>query len=363
MATPLGRALPRTTSRTTSGIRPARPAMVRRGGLALLAVVGSLFATVPAQAAPATSAEAAQLVAARGHELEVITEQFNDARVALEAQQEAAKAAVATMEQATAQLAAAQQQVRGLARSAYTGEALGPVQALLTSDSADAFVDRVTTLQLVAGHHAEILEGAAAANATAAEAQAVAQKAAADAQATYDQVATQQTALQAEVDGYRAAFTALSAQEQQAVVSSSHEEERASRSEDREEEEAPAGGPVVANSDAAQIAIDTAMAQRGKPYVWAAGGPNSYDCSGLTAYAYRAAGIDLPHSSRAQSQMGQAVSRDQLQPGDLVFFYSPVSHVGIYIGNGQMVHAPTSGDVVKVAPLMSGYSGARRIAA
>ncbi len=356
MATPLGRALPRTSPRT----RSARSATVRRGSLALLVVVGTLFATVPAQAAPATSAEAAQLVAARGHELEVITEQFNDARVALETQQEAAKAAVATMEQATAQLAAAQQQVRGLARSAYTGEALGPVQALLTSDSADAFVDRVTTLQLVAGHHAEILGSAAAANVTAAQAQAVAQKAAAEAQATYDSVAAQQAALQAEVDGYRAAFAALSAQEQQVVVSSSHED-RASRSEDRAE--VPAGAPVVANSGAAQIAIDTAMAQRGKPYVWAAGGPNSYDCSGLTAYAFRAAGIDLPHSSRAQSQMGQAVSRDQLQPGDLVFFYSPVSHVGIYIGNGQMVHAPTSGDVVKVAPLMSGFSGARRIAA
>ena len=356
MATPLGRALPRTTPRT----RPARTATVRRGSLALLVVVGTLFATVPAQAAPATSAEVAQLVAARGHELEVITEQFNDARVTLEAQQETAKAAVATMEQATAELAAAQQQIRGLARSAYTGEALGPVHALLTSDSADAFVDRVTTLQLVAGHQAEILESAAAANVAAAQAQAVAQQAAAEAQATYDQVAAQQAALQAEVDGYRAAFAALSAQEQQVVVSSSHEE-RASRSEDRAE--VPASAPVVANSGAAQIAIDTAMAQRGKPYVWAAGGPNSYDCSGLTAYAFRAAGISLPHSSRAQSQMGQAVSRDQLQPGDLVFFYSPVSHVGIYIGNGQMVHAPTSGDVVKVAPLMSGFSGARRIAA
>ena len=358
MASPLGRALPR----TASGTRPSRPALVRRGGLALLVVVGTLFATVPAQAAPATSAEAAQLVAARGHELEVITEQFNDARVTLAAQQEAARAAVATMEQATAQLTAAQQQVRGLARSAYTGEGLGPVQALLTSDSADAFVDRVATLQLVAGHQADILESAAAANVTAAQAQAVAQQAAAEAQATYDRVAAQQAALQAEVDGYRAAFAALSAQEQQVVVSSSHEEDRASRSEDREE--VPASAPVVANSGAAQVAIDTAMAQRGKPYVWAAGGPNSYDCSGLTAYAFRAAGISLPHSSLAQSRMGQAVPRDQLQPGDLIFFYSPVSHVGIYIGNGQMVHAPTFGDVVKVASIdvMGSYSHAMRIA-
>jgi len=350
MASPLGSA-PRTSR---------RPALVRRGTLALLAVVGTLFVTVPAQAAPTTSGEAAELVAARGHELEVITEQFNEARVALEAQQEAAKTAVATMEQATAELSEAQQHVRGLARTAYTGEGLGSFQALLTSDSADAFVDRMATLQLVAGHQSGILERAAGANVAAAQAQATAQQAAAEAQAQYDKVAAQQTALQAEVDSYRAAFAQLSAQEKQAAVAS-HDGGRASRSQERPP--VPAAGPVVADGEAAQTAIDVALAQRGKPYVWAAGGPGSFDCSGLTAYAFRAAGINLPHSSLMQSRMGKPVSRDQLQPGDLVFFYSPVSHVGIYIGNGQMVHAPTSGDVVKVAPLMSGFSGGRRIAA
>jgi cell wall-associated NlpC family hydrolase len=352
MASPLGTA-PRTSSR--------RPSRARRGMLALLAVGGALVVTAPAQAAPTTSGEAAALVAARGHELEVVTEQFNEARVALTAQQEATKAAIATMEQATAELAAAQQHVRGLARTAYTGEGLGSFQALLTSDSADAFVDRVATLQLVAGHQSGILERAASANVAAAQAQATAQQAAADAQAQYDAVAAQQAALQAEVDEYRAAFQQLSAQERQAAITDHEGQDRASRSQERAA--VPAAGPVVADSGAAQTAIDAAMAQRGKPYVWAAGGPNSFDCSGLTAYAFRAAGISLPHSSRMQSQMGQPVSRDQLQPGDLVFFYSPVSHVGIYIGNGQMVHAPTSGDVVKVAPLMSGFSGARRLAA
>ena len=135
---------------------------------------------------------------------------------------------------------------------------------------------------------------------------------------------------------------------------------------------AVAGPALTADVDAVVAAapsgdvgavLEAALAQVGDPYVWGGSGPNGFDCSGLTSYAYRAVGVSLPHSSRAQSQMGQAVSRDQLQPGDLVFFYSPVSHVGIYIGNGQMVHAPTSGDVVKVAPLMSGFSGARRIAA
>jgi peptidoglycan DL-endopeptidase CwlO len=121
----------------------------------------------------------------------------------------------------------------------------------------------------------------------------------------------------------------------------------------------------VASSQAAQIAVDTALAQRGKPYVWAASGSGSFDCSGLTAYAYYAAGVALPHSSALQSTMGKSVSRADLRPGDLVFFYSPVSHVGIYIGNGQMVHAPTTGDVVKIANVddIGSYAGARRLAA
>jgi cell wall-associated NlpC family hydrolase len=106
------------------------------------------------------------------------------------------------------------------------------------------------------------------------------------------------------------------------------------------------------------------MAQLGDPYVWAAAGPDAFDCSGLTQYAYAAAGIALPHSSSMQSTMGTPVSTAALQPGDLLFFYSPVSHVGMYIGNGQMVHASTYGEPVKVASIdsMGSLTGARRIA-
>ena len=124
-----------------------------------------------------------------------------------------------------------------------------------------------------------------------------------------------------------------------------------------------AAAPVAASSSTAQTVVDTALAQQGKPYVWAGAGPDSYDCSGLTQYAYAAAGVELPHSSSMQSTMGSPVSRDALLPGDLVFFYSPVSHVGIYIGNGQMVHAPTAGDVVKVSSLdyMPSFNSARHL--
>jgi cell wall-associated NlpC family hydrolase len=122
--------------------------------------------------------------------------------------------------------------------------------------------------------------------------------------------------------------------------------------------------PVAASSPAAQAAVDTALAQQGKAYVWAGAGPNVFDCSGLTQFAYRAAGIALPHSSRMQSTMGSPVARGALQPGDLIFFYSPVGHVGMYIGNGQMVHAPTSGSVVHTTSVdrMPGYNTARRLA-
>ena len=127
---------------------------------------------------------------------------------------------------------------------------------------------------------------------------------------------------------------------------------------------AAAPAAVVASSAKAQTAVNTALAQVGDPYVWAAAGPNAFDCSGLTQYAYRAAGISLPHSSRMQSTMGRPVSKAALRPGDLVFFFSPVSHVGMYIGNGKMVHAATAGQPVKVISLnsMPGYAGARRLA-
>jgi cell wall-associated NlpC family hydrolase len=126
---------------------------------------------------------------------------------------------------------------------------------------------------------------------------------------------------------------------------------------------AVAAAPAVAPNQAAQTAVDTALAQQGKAYAWGGAGPNSFDCSGLVQYAYAAAGVSVPHSSSMQSTLGVPVDRANLQPGDLVFFYSPVSHVAIYIGNGQIVQASTYGQPVAVTNLdyMPGYNSARRI--
>lgn len=106
-------------------------------------------------------------------------------------------------------------------------------------------------------------------------------------------------------------------------------------------------GPVSGSGTGAQ-ALAEAKSQLGKPYKWGATGPSAFDCSGLMVWAFDQLGVDLPRTSQAQSQMdGEKVSKSDLQPGDIVFFYSPVSHVGLYAGNGKILHASTSGEPVK----------------
>lgn len=115
----------------------------------------------------------------------------------------------------------------------------------------------------------------------------------------------------------------------------------------------PAGCPNIDGvvSSAARTAIKTACAQVGDPYVWGATGPNSFDCSGLTQYAYKAAGISLTHFTGAQWNEGRKVSRSEARPGDLVFFGSDLHHVGLYLGDGMMVHAPRTGKPVQVSSI------------
>ena len=109
-------------------------------------------------------------------------------------------------------------------------------------------------------------------------------------------------------------------------------------------------------------ALGSALGKLGAPYRWGAAGPRAFDCSGLVSWAFRQAGVTLPRTSRAMASVGTPVAKSQLQPGDLVLFYRPVSHVAIYVGNGQVVHASTSGQPVKITALdRMPFAGARRI--
>jgi cell wall-associated NlpC family hydrolase len=321
-------------------------------GLAATACMGLLTLPGTASAAP-SQADLTAKVADASHQLEVISEQVNQAQIDLQQQQDAAQQADQAAAAARDQLKAMQGRVAQIARTAYTTGDVSRLDALLTSRSAKDFIAQMGTLDAIAGHQTQVLGQAVASAKSAEKAQSKADSAAKTAKKTLDDVTSEQAQLQAQIADYKKQYAALTAPQQQVVT----------RAVSGASVPAPAA-PVVASSQAAQVAVNTALAQVGKPYVWGASGPGSFDCSGLTMYSYAAAGVSLPHSSSAQSGMGTPVSRDQLQPGDLVFFYSPVSHVAMYIGNGQIVHASTSGEPVKVASLdsMPDYNSARRIA-
>jgi cell wall-associated NlpC family hydrolase len=345
------------TARPSASARAGHVGWLRSG--LLLGVTAALtFTVIPgtATAEPGDVTDPAQivrLVADAEHELEVVTEQLNEAKVQLEQQQAAAASAEQAAADAEGRLAALDGQVRQLARTAYTTEGFSRLDVLLTSDSAEDFVHQIGTLDAIAGYTneqvAEVAEAAGAAD----RAQTEAAEAKARAQQTVDEIGAQQQELEGQIADYQRRYATLTAPQQEQVARAHGGEAVAA---------VPSG--VIAPSAAAQAAVDTALAQVGDPYVWGAGGPDAFDCSGLTQYSYSAAGVALPHSSSMQSGMGVPVSVSDLQPGDLLFYYSPVSHVAMYIGNGQMVHASTSGTPVQVVSFdsMSGFSFARRIA-
>lgn len=140
--------------------------------------------------------------------------------------------------------------------------------------------------------------------------------------------------------------------------------DRASRATTGARDELTALGAATeqAPNSRAAAAVSYAYSKLGSPYVWGATGPDAFDCSGLIQAAYRSAGLSLPRTTYAQIGAGQRVSRSELLPGDLVFFYSGISHVGMYVGNGQMIHAPNPSAPVRVAPIDEmPFAGATRV--
>lgn len=321
-------------STRTTGRRRSRAVLAI--GAVLVAAVTGLLAPTPAGAVPGTAAEAAKLVQETAQQLTVIDEQVKEAELIVAAQQQAATTAAEQARAAQAALAVYEPQLRAIAQSGYTGQTQSGIAAFLTSQSAAELVQQMTTLDMLAHYTNSVVAEASAAQAAALQAQADADAAAATAQAGLDELAAQKAEVERLVAQYQADFDRLSATEQAAVTA------------------AVAGRSIQAPRDlpmppgAAGDAIQAALAQVGDRYGHGGTGPDVFDCSGLTSYAYAAAGIVLPHSSRAQSQMGTEVSRSELQPGDLVFYYTPISHVALYIGNGLIVHARTYGSPVAV---------------
>ena len=345
-----------TLKRTTARRWARGAALAAAAGIAVSIVPSAqqVAHAAPDAPAPTTAAQAAQLVAQAGKDLEATGEQVNEARTAAEQQQAAAALAASAAQTAQAQLTALEPQLTAIAQSGYTGNARGRLAVLLTSTSADDLVQQLSTLEVLADHADDVVGEVVAARDAAEQAQSEAAAAAATAAAALADATTRQAELEARLASYRADFGRLSVPDQARVTTTLTGPELPAPS--------TAAVTAAAPTEAGAAAIRAALGELGSPYVHGASGPSAYDCSGLTMFAYAAAGISLPHSSRAQFGVGTAVARADLQPGDLVFFYSPISHVGLYIGNGQMVHASVPGRPVAVTGVDKlGYAGARRV--
>jgi peptidoglycan DL-endopeptidase CwlO len=293
---------------------------------------------------------------------EKLTEKYNAAQIAVKQDRDAAaQAAIDAAAARTAAIAARRDLASSLAAQ-YKGASFSRTAALLDSNSGQNYLDTMQSLSFISKHQQEVATAAVDAVDAAKTSQQKADHAVKVAEAQEASVAQQRQALTQKVDEQKQLLAQLTAAERAALV------RRATPAVPvAQVHQAIVAAPKIAaaaNSAAASVAVKAALSRLGKPYVWGAGGPDSFDCSGLTSWAYAQAGISLPHNAAAQQGLGTPVSQADLQPGDLVFFGSPAYHVGMYIGNGMMVHAPTTGDVVKISSLsyVGDYSGAVRIA-
>ena len=303
----------------------------------IVALVAALTFAGPPPPAAADRAPAAELdkrIVTAAHQLEVVVEQYNQSRDDLTSIQAQAGTLGARLAPLAHDVETRKQLIGALAANTYQRTRSGPTVALFGSATPHEFVDRLLVLDQLAGEQ---------------------QRAVAEMVRAREQL-----------DGARRTLRALAARERQeqlqlAVQKATVEAEINTL---RQMRQIAYGGGSRFAADYAFVAppyvpgragrvAAFAFGQLGKPYRWGSAGPHSYDCSGLTLAAWSAAGVHLPHNAARQYGSVAHVRRSDLRPGDLIFYYGRISHVGVYIGRGMMIHAPEYGENVRIAPIDS----------
>ena len=330
----------------------------------------------PAQAEPPlTVAEAKALIAqlqtdasAIDQEYVEISEQLAKGRAKLKLKQADVKVQAKRVEKLkfqVGQVALAQFQNRNLDTAA---------QLFVTSDT-EGFLSQISTVEKVSENQNSVLQEYQQQEAAMAALELSAKTDLAALSEQEKQLKALRTASDKKIADAKAVMKKLSAEEQRKIAAEERRAAAAAQAEaesgtesgtktktkvtsNNEDDDAPA---ATGGSGKGARALAFARAQVGKPYRFASAGPSAYDCSGLTYAAWKSVGVSLPRSSRSQYGAGSQVSKSNLQPGDLVFFYSPISHVALYAGNGQILHAPRPGKSVEYTSMnYMPFAGAKR---
>jgi cell wall-associated NlpC family hydrolase len=307
----------------------------------LMAVLAVAIPTTTAQAAPAPRLDDVQKkVDSLVQKMQVASEQYNTANVDLGEslkRQKALATKIRTLQPRVDELTA---KTASYAVDAYQGTDLSLMTSLLDSGSPQTFLDQMITVESLTGSSQEQLDALVA---------------------SQEELAAVKKTLDGEIVKQAAERRTLKVRKAELNKDLAVWQ----KLRDRLAPAVDTSGPVpVYNGDTASRAgkvVKFAYDALGSPYVFGASGPGTYDCSGLTLAAYRQAGVSLPHSARRQFAQGPTVQRSALMPGDLVYFYSDLHHVGVYIGNNKVIHAPQPGESVKISSVdVMPYAGATR---
>ncbi|WP_142265793.1 C40 family peptidase [Streptomyces sp. SLBN-115] len=336
-----------------------------------LALAGAATATAfdgTGQAEPnLTPVQVKAKVAKLYQEAEEATEKYNGARekaTAAEQRLESLRDEAARKEE---KLNTARETLGSMAAAQYRSTGLDPAVQLALSDDPDRYLDGAAFAERAGDRQSaavtrvrrqlreiEQLRGAARVELT-------------SLQTRQAELKTHKKTITGKLDAARRLLGRLTAADRSRIgeeTSGGTASGRASRTsaDGRDGLQAPGTTTDRAPDSRAAEAVSYAYSKLGSPYVWGATGPNAFDCSGLVLAAYRSAGVSLPRTTYAQIGAGQRVSRSELLPGDMVFFYSGITHVGLYIGNGQMIHAPNPSAPVRVASIDEmPFAGATRV--
>ncbi|OBG29317.1 endopeptidase [Mycobacterium sp. 852002-51057_SCH5723018] len=288
----------------------------------------------------------------------------------------------AAVDAAKARLAQFQGAVNKLAAAQYMGGRVDGMSAMLTAGSPQGLIDKLAVQRLMATQMRNQMASFRIAGDQAAKAEQASAKSAADARSAAEQAAavraalqSKQSQLQVQIAVVKSQYQTLSPQQRTALADPGQVPAAAPGPGGPAPDAVPPGAPPpdgqvpgqapppgglfapgpggVGGGDRATV-VQAALTQVGSPYVWGGAAPGGFDCSGLVMWAFQQAGISLPHSSQALAHGGQAVSLSDLQPGDVLTFYSDASHTGIYVGDGMMIHSSTYGQPVRVVPMGAG---------
>ncbi|MYS19402.1 Cell wall-associated hydrolase, NlpC family [Streptomyces sp. DvalAA-14] len=344
--------------------RKARPAILSTPGpraavglttaaLATVTLMTESASATPAPAKPAQPSIAAVQAKVNTllHQAEVATEKYDGAKEKAEQQNVAANKALSAAAKKTQALNDSRRVLGEYAAAQYRDGGDTTTSRYLMSPDPQSVLEQVHLTGMLAKRQKAAVATYRVQQAAATQQRIEAGKSLATLTAQQAQLKTAKADVQAKLSQAQHLLNNLTAQEKARLAELQAQQEAAARAKAAKIAAQEKTKKVAANSSIADQAIAFARSQLNKPYVWGATGPDSWDCSGLTQAAYKAAGITLPRTTYDQVDVGTRVSEADLQPGDLIFFYSDVSHVGLYIGGGNMIHAPHTGTVVKIAPI------------